>query len=230
MFASWKCVWMPAADVLLHPLRTGRNRHLAIGAIHGRLGHRGAREIRLAHLLDDVHLVRVDGDRDLVRPRLQLGEHVASVIRQPLGDFTFCLRGEGDRAADLQDQLRNAGADAREQLVEFRQALGALAVLFAYVDVHDSGAGVVAVDCLLDLRRHRYWDVLREVRGHPFRAVRRRGDDQFLLVFGEQRAVEKIHCRSLSVGNVKRNPAALRRARRPRFRRAPSCGGRARSP
>ena len=61
------------------------------------------------------------------------------------------LGREGDRAADLDDHVRHGLAHAGDQLVELGQALAALAVEFAHVQVQHGGAGVVAVDRLLDL-------------------------------------------------------------------------------
>ena len=65
------------------------------------------------------------------------------------------LGREGDRAADLDDHVRHGLAHAGDQLVELGQALGALAVELAHVQVQHGGARVVAVHRLLDLRFHR---------------------------------------------------------------------------
>ncbi|MNH41951.1 hypothetical protein D3C79_1035480 [compost metagenome] len=54
-------------DVLFDPFRAGRNGHFAVGAIDLGRGNAGAGKIGFAHLLDDVHLVAVDGDRHLIR-------------------------------------------------------------------------------------------------------------------------------------------------------------------
>ncbi|MGF6552186.1 hypothetical protein QFZ96_007322 [Paraburkholderia youngii] len=86
-----------------------------------------------------------------------------------------------------------AARTPRDQLIELRQALRALAVQFAHVQVQYRGAGVVAIDGLLDLLVHRHGDVFREVRGHPFRAVRGGGDDYLVLILRVQRIVEKLH-------------------------------------
>ena len=61
------------------------------------------------------------------------------------------------------------------------------------MDVQDGGAGVVAVDRLLHLLVDRYRDVFGKVGRHPLGPVRGDGDDQLVLVFGEQRSVEKVH-------------------------------------
>ena len=82
----------------------------------------------------------------------ELGEHVARVVAQPLGRLALAFRRERDRAADLDDQFGHACADAGDQFVELRQALAALAVELAHVQVQHGRAGVVAVDGLLDLR------------------------------------------------------------------------------
>ncbi|MNQ78578.1 hypothetical protein D3C85_934930 [compost metagenome] len=118
---------------------------------------------------------------------------MAGVVAQPFGDFAVAFRGEGDGAADLQDHLRAGLADAGHQLVGERQALGALAVGFATVHVEHAGAGVVAVDGLLDLRIQGDRDVLEEVGRLPFRPVGSGGDDQFLHVFDKQRTIDKVH-------------------------------------
>jgi hypothetical protein len=188
MPASWKWVWMRLALS-----RAGRDRHLAVGMGQGRIGQRGAGHVRGRHLLDDVHLVGVDGDRHLVGRRLQLGQHVAGVVGQPLGGFALAFRGERDRAAYLQDHLRAGLADAGQQLIELGQALGALAVLFAHVHVQHGGAGVVAVHRLLDLRVHGHRDVLGEIGRHPLGPVGRGGDDQLLHVLDEQRSIDEVH-------------------------------------
>ncbi|MCY1558704.1 hypothetical protein D9M68_956620 [compost metagenome] len=59
--------------------------------------------------------------------------------------------------------------------------------------VEHAGAGVVAVDGLLDLRIQGDRDVLGEVGRLPFRTVRGGGDDQFLHVFDKQRTIDKVH-------------------------------------
>jgi hypothetical protein len=118
---------------------------------------------------------------------------VTRVVGQPPGGVTLLLGREADRAADLQDHVRHAGADARQQFVELGQALGALAVLFAHVHVQHGGAGVVAVDRLLDLVLHADRDVLREIRRHPLGTVGRGSDDQLLLVLGIVGTVLEIH-------------------------------------
>ena len=110
----------------------------------------------------------------------------------------FSLGREGDRAADLDDQVRHGVAHAGDQLVELRQALGAFAVELAHVQVQHRGAGVVAVHRLLDLGFHADRDVFREVGGNPFGAVRRGGDDKLVLVLGEEGAVEEVHFVSFS--------------------------------
>jgi hypothetical protein len=83
------------------------------------------------------------------------------------GHLAVGLGREADRAADLDDHVGHGLAHAGDQLVELGQALAALAVVLAHVQVQHGGAGVVAVDRLLDLRRHGDRDVLGEVRGNP---------------------------------------------------------------
>ncbi|MCY1443102.1 hypothetical protein D9M71_595010 [compost metagenome] len=180
--------------MLLNPGRAGRDGHLAVGLVAGGADiQRGTPDVGGAHLLDHVHLVGVDGDGHLVRGRLDLGQHVAGVVAQPLGDVAFGFRGEGDRATDLQDHVRAGFADAGDQFIGEGQTLGALAIGFATMHVEHGGTGVVAVDGLLDLRLERYRDVFREVGRLPFRTVGRGGDDQFLHVFDKQRTIDEVH-------------------------------------
>jgi hypothetical protein len=116
---------------------------------------RGADEVGVFRVIGDVHLRGVDGDRDLVGHGVELGQHVARVVRQPLGGLALALGGEGDGAADLDDHLRHGLAHARDQLVELGQPLAALAVQLAHMQVQHGGAGVVAIHRLLDLLIHR---------------------------------------------------------------------------
>ncbi|MCY1444102.1 hypothetical protein D9M71_605520 [compost metagenome] len=118
---------------------------------------------------------------------------MAGVVGQPLGRLALVFRGEGDRAADLDDHVRHRLAHAGDQLVELGQALGALAVQFAHVQVQYGGAGFVAVDGLLHLLLHGHRNVFREVFRHPLGAVGRHGDDDLFLVLGVQRIVEELH-------------------------------------
>src|SRR3546814_7452780 len=78
------------------------------------------------------------------------------VVGQPLRLLTVAFRREGNRTADLDEEFRDAGANAGDQLVEFRQTLAALAIQLAYVQMQDAGARVVAIDRLLDLLFHRH--------------------------------------------------------------------------
>ncbi|MNF56117.1 hypothetical protein D3C84_375970 [compost metagenome] len=61
------------------------------------------------------------------------------------------------------------------------------------MQVKHSSAGVVAVDRHLHLLCHGDGDVFREVRRHPLRRVGSNGNDEFLLVFGVQGSVKKVH-------------------------------------
>jgi hypothetical protein len=115
------------------------------------------------------------------------------VVGQPLGRGAVGLGGEGDRAADLDDHVGHGLAHAGDQLVELRQALAALAVEFPHVQVQDRGAGVVAVDRLLDLVLHLHRNVFREVGRNPLGTVGRGRDDELVLVFREERTVEEVH-------------------------------------
>ena len=114
--------------MFLGPAWTAGHRHFAVCVVVGGLGERRAGEVGLAHLLDDVHLRGVYRHRHLIGLRIELGEHVARVVGQPLGGGAFSLRCEGDRAAHLQDHVGHRDAQASEQLVELGQALRALAV------------------------------------------------------------------------------------------------------
>ena len=116
--------------------------------------------------------------------------------------------------------------------LNFDRRLRALAVELAHVQVQHRGAGVVAVDRLLDLLFHRHRDVFREVGRDPLGAVGRGGDDQLVLVLGEQGAVEEVHGVPLSEVVGGRAVASRRFSTwlRRRCRRVPSCDGRAGSP
>ena len=182
-----------AADVLLGPARLRRHRHFLVGVEDRRVFHRGALEVLVLPVLHHVHLRGVDGHGDLVGLGVELGQHVARVVGEPLGGRAFGFGREADRAAHLDDHLGHRVAHAGDQLVELGQALAALAVEFAHVQVQHGGAGVVAVHRLLDLLLHRDRDVLGKVGGHPRRRVGRGRDDQGLLVLGIEGAVEEVH-------------------------------------
>src|SRR5256885_6793211 len=61
------------------------------------------------------------------------------------------------------------------------------------MQVQHGGAGVVAVHGLLDLLVQGHGDLAGKVRGQPRGRIGSGRDDQGLLVFGEQVAVEKVH-------------------------------------
>jgi len=113
----------------------------------------------------------------------------------PLSESRFALglRSEGDRTADLQDHVRHGHLQLAQQLVELREPLGPLAVFLAHVQVQHGGAGIVAVHRLLHVLLHGDRQVLGEVRRQPLRPVGRGGDDEVLLVLGEQGVVEEVH-------------------------------------
>src|SRR3546814_12001087 len=96
---------------------------------------RPPRATRTDTLFPSTTLFRsIDGDRHLLRLRGQLGQRMPCVVGQPLRLLTVAFRREGNRTADLDDEFRDAGANAGDQLVEFRQTLAALAIQLAYVD------------------------------------------------------------------------------------------------
>ncbi len=175
-----------ALDVFLDQAGAGGNDHLAIGLVVLRLGHGRAGDVRELHLLDHVHLGRIDRDRHLIRLGVEFGQHVAGVVLQPLGGGAVGLGREGDRAADLDDHVRHRLAHAGDQFIEHGQALGALAVQLAHMQVQHGGAGVVAVDRLLHLLIHGDGNVFRKIRRDPLGTIGRCGDDQLVLVFGKQ--------------------------------------------
>ncbi len=59
---------------------------------------------------------------------LQLGQHVARVVGQPLGGRAVRLGSKADRSAHLDDHLGHARTHAGDQLVELRQTLAAFAI------------------------------------------------------------------------------------------------------
>ena len=177
----------------------GGHDHVAVGVVSGRLRERRAGDVGGHHLLQDVHLRRIDRDGHLVGFRRELGERMARVVGEPLRRGALVLRREGDRAAHLQDHVRHGDAKLAQQLVEARQALGALAVLFAHVRVQDRGARVVAVHrlCTCSL-------IVTDVLGKSFgihSGPWRGGDDEVILVFGEEGSVLKVHFLSLRVSS-----------------------------
>ncbi|KEH10765.1 hypothetical protein GY15_30235 [Delftia sp. 670] len=179
--------------MLLGPAGLGGHGHLLVGVEDGGILARGAPEVRVLGLLRHVHLRGIDGHRDLVGHGLQLGQHVARVVGQPLGGRAVRLGSKADRSAHLDDHLGHTRTHAGDQLVELRQTLAAFAVQLAHMQVQHGGAGVVAVHGLLDLLVHGHGNVFGEIAGQPARRIGGRRDDQGLLVFGEQVAVEKIH-------------------------------------
>ncbi len=220
-----------AADVLLYPPRLRRYCHFLVGVEDGGIRARRAPEIRIFGLIGDVHLRGVDGHRDLVRRRFQLGKHVAGIVSQPLGGLAFVLGGEGDGTANLNDHFRHRLAHAGDQFVEHGQALAAPAIEFAHMQMQHRGPRVVAVHRLLDLVFHRDRDVLRKVSRQPTRCIGRSRNDQRLLVFGKKVAVEEIHGGSPrgraavgSVGNVARLAFAGRLVRGPARQRHAGAG------
>ncbi|MCY1240411.1 hypothetical protein D9M72_532580 [compost metagenome] len=179
--------------MLFDPAGIGGHRHVLVGVEERDVFARGAPEVSVFRMIGDVHLRGIDRHRDLVRRGIEVGEHVAGVVRQPLGCLPVILRREGDRAAHLDDHVGHRGAHAGNQLVELGQALGALAVQFPHMQVQHGGAGVVAVHGLLDLCLHGDRNVFREIGRQPAGGVRCGRDDQRLLVFGKEVAIEEVH-------------------------------------
>ncbi|MCY1365153.1 hypothetical protein D9M69_519870 [compost metagenome] len=118
---------------------------------------------------------------------------MAGVIGEPFGDVAITLRGEGNRATDLNDHVRHRFTHAGDQLIELGQSLGAFAIELTDMQVKHSGAGVIAINRHLHLLCHGDRDVFREVRRHPLRSVGSNGDDELLLIFRVQGSVEKVH-------------------------------------
>ena len=187
-----------ALDVFLGPAWLCRHGHFLVGIEHGRVSHRGACIVAGVELFEHVHLRGVDSHRHLVGLGVQLGQHVTGVVGQPLGGSTVCLGGKADGAAHLNNHLRHAGTHASDQLVELGQALAATAIEFTHMQVQHLGASVEAINGLLNLVFHGDGDFTGEVIRHPRRCVGSGRDDQGLLVFGTQVAVEKVHVKPLS--------------------------------
>ncbi|MNZ82478.1 hypothetical protein D3C78_1011760 [compost metagenome] len=184
---------LQAAQVFADPGRAGRYGHFAVGGLNRRVGQGGAFQVLRIQQLHDVHLRGVDRHGDLVRLWRELSEHVAGVIRQPFGRFTVAFRGEGNRAAHLDDHFRYRFAHTGNQFIELGQAFGAFAIEFAYMQVEHSGARFIAVNGLLDLFVHGQRNVFWKVLWHPFRAVRGDGDYHLFHVFRVQRIIEELH-------------------------------------
>ncbi|MCY1210746.1 hypothetical protein D9M72_224410 [compost metagenome] len=123
---------------------------------------RNALEVVNTSMLGHIHLRRVDGHRDLVGLRIEFGQHMARVIAKPFGALAL-FRREADRASHLDDHFRTGLAHAGDQLIELGQALAALAVLFAHVQMQHSRTGFVAIHRLLDLIRHGDRDIFRKI-------------------------------------------------------------------
>ncbi|MNP62967.1 hypothetical protein D3C76_1583100 [compost metagenome] len=83
-----------ALDVLFDPGRASRNGHFAVGDLFHRISERGAGHVSIGQRLNDVELIRIDGQGHLIRLRCQLRQHVAGIIGQPLGDLALRLGGE----------------------------------------------------------------------------------------------------------------------------------------
>ena len=106
------------------------------------------------------------------------------VVAQPFRLSAFAFRRKRDRAADLQHHFRHRRAQAIEHLVEDADALGALAIRFAAMDVQHGCSGVVAIDRLLHLVGEGDRNVFREIARQPLRTVGRHLNHELLLVFG----------------------------------------------
>ena len=182
-----------AANMLFGPSGLSRHCHFLVGIEDGRVFHRGALDVAHIKLLQHVHLRGVDGHRHLIGLGVQLGQHMTRVIAQPLGGGTVALRRKTDGAAHLNDHLGYTGTHSGNQLIELGQAFAAATIQLTHMQVQHLGASVVAVHRFLNLLFHGDRDLTGKVRWQPGWCVGCRRDDQGLLVFGEQVAVEKIH-------------------------------------
>ena len=148
-----------------------------------------------------IHVRELDGKgskrmsqfNELLR---RLREAVPEMILQVGGSISFSPEGEDGDAKWLSDDTRHmlAELDPKPDQVTIAINTSQMNIVeLAHVDVQHRRAGLPAVHRLLHVLVHRQRDVLREVRRLPLRAVRRGGDDQLLLVLGEQGIVEKVH-------------------------------------
>ncbi|MCY1218349.1 hypothetical protein D9M72_302930 [compost metagenome] len=184
---------LQAAQVFFRPGRACRNDHFTVGIVRSRIGEgRAFVEFRIDQL-HDVHLDGVERYRHLVRFRVQFGQCVSGVVRQPLGSLAIVFRCKRNRAADLNDHVRHRLAHAGDQFVEHGQALGALAIRFAHMQVQHAGACLIAIDGLLDLRFHGHRDVFGEIFRHPLRTVGGHRDHDLVHVLRVQRIIQKLH-------------------------------------
>ncbi|MNI57614.1 hypothetical protein D3C73_1126860 [compost metagenome] len=159
---------------------------------HGIVQRRALQVLRIQQF-HDVHLGGVDGDRHLIRFGRQFGQHVAGVVRQPLGRFAFAFRSKGNRTTDLDDHVRHRFTHTGNQFVELGQALGPLAIELAHMQVQHGRASFVAVDRLLHLLVHGQRDVFGKVLRHPLGAVWGHGDHHLFHGFRVQGIVEELH-------------------------------------
>jgi len=160
MISSW---WTGGHKVGLDAVRAqplqvldieGRRRihdHPAPGGLHLGIVHMGAFDIVRQKGLCDVPECRPSRHGDEFRLRVQLREHVARVVIEPLGLGILRMWRERDRPAHLEDHFRHCLLEASDEvvvLVEVGRTLAGLRI--AHVHVQHRGAGIVAIDCSLD--------------------------------------------------------------------------------